>query len=71
MMHMQITQADFDSKLKALSEKNWKVKKLLDELGGFDKLPKHLKELVDKQLGIVRKESIYVIVNDDAPRHEN
>jgi hypothetical protein len=51
---MEISKDEFDLKLQELADKNWKVKKLLDEFGDYDNLPRNIKNLIDKELGIVK-----------------
>ncbi len=53
---MEITQEGFEIELQKLAEKNWKVKKLLSDHGGYNNLPQNIKTMIDKLLGITRTE---------------
>jgi len=55
---MEITQTEFNAKLNELTEKNWKVKHILrDTPGGYENLAQRMKDLIDKELGIQRKDN--------------
>lgn len=53
---MGISQDEFDRKLNELADKNWKIKNILRDCGGFGNLAQLTKDLIDKELGIQRKE---------------
>ena len=40
----------FNERLKTLIEKNWKVKKLIEEAGGYENCSSHVKSLIKKEM---------------------
>jgi hypothetical protein len=57
---MEISQEEFEKMLKDLSDRNWKVKSLLDSFKSYDKLPQNVKNLIDKELKIKRNEVLTI-----------
>ncbi len=51
---MEITKEEFEKRLDELSSRNWKVRNILRDCGGYDKLDERVKLMIDKQIGITR-----------------
>ncbi|MDD4972006.1 MAG: hypothetical protein PHT07_21475 [Paludibacter sp.] len=49
-----VTQERFEKELSELAEKNWKVKGLIRDFGGWNNLPTRIQDMIDSMLGIVR-----------------
>lgn len=49
---MEITKSEFDKKLNDVANQNWKIKKLLDDCGGYENFPKHLKLQLHNMMGV-------------------
>lgn len=61
------SQLRFDTGLSAFAERNWKLKKLLAEVGPYEKQNENIRRLIDKELG-VEKWITYPVFKDDAPK---
>lgn len=68
---MKITQKQFDKLLQDLAEKNWKVKKLLEEAGSYNFLSSNIKRLIDKELKITRKQTTSIEISSELIKPES
>lgn len=60
----RITHAQFfDKMMPELSRSNWKVKSMINSMGGYDNLPTNIKKLIDKKLN-VRRVTIIIPIDD-------
>ena len=61
---MEISDSEFTTKLVEFAQRNWKVKKLLEDVDyNFDKLTENIKKLIFKEFGITKVYTIkkYII----------
>lgn len=61
---MKLTKEELLEQVEALAETNYKVRALLKNFGGYDKIPEHQQGLIHKALGVEVKVTTEYILTD-------
>jgi hypothetical protein len=61
----------FNSSLAEFAERNWKLKKLLAEIGDYEKQNENIRKLIDKELGVKEWITYPVFTNEDTASNLN